>query len=253
MRTLLLDMDTLVYRSAAANQTAIQWGDDEWTLTGNLPDAMAMMQEEVEDLKRKLSADKVVAALSNYDRPWRKEVYPPYKANRKNTVRPVLLKPLRDFVHEKYETVERQGLEGDDILGILATAPGKAKEYGERVVVTIDKDLQTVPGLLYRMNREDEGVVEVSEAQADRYHLLQTLTGDRVDGYPGCPGVGPKRAEKLLGDLTGREAWDVIIEAYQKAGQGEPEALNNARVARICRADDYDFKTKEVRLWEPKQ
>lgn len=253
MRTLLIDCDTLVYRAAAANQTAIPWGDDEWTLTGNLPDASVMLEQEVEDLLRKLSADRAVMALSNYERPWRKDVMPTYKANRKNTVRPVLLKPLRDFVHEKYETVERQGLEGDDILGILATAPGKAKEYGERIIVTIDKDMQTIPGKLFRMNREDDGVVEISEREADHYHMLQALTGDRVDGYPGCPGVGPKRARAILDScVQWAEVWPAVVAAYQKAGATEQDALNNARVARICRADDYDFKTKEVRLWEPK-
>ena len=41
------------------------------------------------------------------------------------------------------------------------------------------------------------------------------------------------------------------LESYEKAGFGEEEALTQARVARICRAEDYDLETKKVILWEP--
>jgi DNA polymerase-1 len=42
-----------------------------------------------------------------------------------------------------------------------------------------------------------------------------------------------------------------VTSAYASAGLSEDVALMNARVARICRADDYDFTKKEVILWEP--
>jgi hypothetical protein len=41
------------------------------------------------------------------------------------------------------------------------------------------------------------------------------------------------------------------VKAYDKAGLSEEEALTQARVARICRAEDYDRKSKKVNLWEP--
>ena len=94
---------------------------------------------------------------------------------------------------------------------------------------------------------------EVTEEEADYNHMLQTLTGDAADGYPGCPGIGPKTAEKLLAGVgrTYAEMWPIVVEQYAKKGLSEGIALTQARIARICRRDDYDFKRKEVKLWNP--
>ena len=93
--------------------------------------------------------------------------------------------------------------------------------------------------------------------------MMQTLTGDTTDGYTGCPGIGPKTAEKILqaalaeGTTEANPAqlreiyWQHVVKAYAKAGLSEEEALTQARVARICRNSDYDFKTKQVILWSP--
>jgi DNA polymerase-1 len=78
--------------------------------------------------------------------------------------------------------------------------------------------------------------------------MIQTLTGDRVDGYPGCPGMGPQRAAKLLLDAkTPAEAWERVLKAYEKAGQTAEVALVQARIAKILLHNDWDGKT--VRLW----
>jgi DNA polymerase-1 len=42
-----------------------------------------------------------------------------------------------------------------------------------------------------------------------------------------------------------------VVAAFESKGLTEEDALVQARVARICRASDYDFKTKEVKLWNP--
>ena len=53
---------------------------------------------------------------------------------------------------------------------------------------------------------------------------------------------------KAYGDYS---PWETIVSYYEKAGFGEEEALRQARVARICRNTDYDFKKKEVVPWVP--
>lgn len=245
-RTLLIDADTLVYEAAKANEIETKWDEDLWTLHAYEEPAKLQLDAKVEELKARLSADRVVMALSDYTDPWRKRVMPTYKSNRKDVRKPIIFAPLREHVHANYETFQRPGLEGDDILGILLTHPTLIK--GEKIVVSIDKDMKTLPGQHYRMHKDEE--FEVSEAQADYTHLVQTLTGDTTDGYPGCPGVGPVKAERLLADLH-VSPWPVIVKAYEKAGLSEEVALQNARVARICRHTDYDFKKKEVILWNP--
>ena len=44
---------------------------------------------------------------------------------------------------------------------------------------------------------------------------------------------------------------DTVVEAYEKAGLTEDDALVTARLARILRAEDYDGVN--IKLWEPKR
>lgn len=89
--------------------------------------------------------------------------------------------------------------------------------------------------------------------------MVQTLMGDRVDGYLGCPGVGEKTAPRILDKLVqspGRiskaefsDVWAGIVAQFEKAKSTAAEALTNAQVARILHARDYEGET--VRLWQP--
>lgn len=260
MRTVLIDADSLVYQAARANEVETQWDDDLWTLHANFDPAAERLDRDVETIKAQLDADRVVMALSDYTAPWRKRIMPTYKHNRKDVRKPVIFRPLREYIHEVYETWQRPGLEGDDVLGILATNPVVIE--GEKIIVSLDKDMNTLPGqfvnLKYAMERDDWTVKQVSLAEADCYHMTQTLSGDTTDGYPGCPGIGKVRAERMLADFClgdgtfdNAGAWQAIVAAYVKAGQGDAEALLNARVSRILRHGDYDYTSKEVRLWTP--
>lgn len=156
---------------------------------------------------------------------------------------------IKDYIKERYNTFERPDLEGDDVLGILATSDKIIK--GEKVIVSLDKDLKTIPALICDMRSFE--IQKITEAEADYMHMYQTLTGDTTDGYSGCPSVGPKIAERLLAetDRTYETMWPVVVEQYKRKGLSEDVALTMARVARICRRDDYDFKKREVILWEP--
>lgn len=257
MRTLLIDADSLVYAAASANQHAVQWDPEVWTYHGDFDVARVQIDEAISKMLTRLHASRAVLALSNYEDPWRKRILPTYKANRKDILRPVLFKPLRDYCHEKYTTFERPGLEGDDILGILLTAEDPPEPVeGERICCSIDKDMGTLPGLHFNFGKDDGVsaalIKPVSTQEADKFHMTQTLTGDSVDGYGGCPGIGTVRAAKLLDGLnTVSEMWPVIVKAYEKAGLNEEAALVQARVARICRASDFNFETRGVNLWNP--
>jgi hypothetical protein len=48
----------------------------------------------------------------------------------------------------------------------------------------------------------------------------------------------------------GKSYWEAVVAAFEKAKLTEADALVQAQVARICRASDYDFKTKKVKLWQ---
>ena len=267
--TALIDGDIFIYQAAAAAEHPIQWDDDLWTLHSFLPDAVQYFEDKlagaIEKLAEFYKADiKPLITLSDPEgRNFRKTVWPDYKANRKTKRSPLVRRALYDYVTEKYETYARPWLEADDVLGILQTSPYIVK--GGRVLVSSDKDFRTIPGDHYDM---DKGLFFTVDACESVYsHMLQTLTGDTADGYPGCPGVGPKKAAELLHkalydanlNATGcashddiyRILWPVVVKAYEKAGLSKDYALTMARLARICQRDDYDFKKKEVILWNP--
>ena len=42
-----------------------------------------------------------------------------------------------------------------------------------------------------------------------------------------------------------------MVRPFKKAGLTEDDALVQARVARILRAEDFNFETQEVILWNP--
>jgi len=83
--------------------------------------------------------------------------------------------------------------------------------------------------------------------------LSGSLTGDATDGYPGCPGVGPKKATAILGSCAPSLAcmWAGVRQAYESKGLIEEDAVEQARMARILRAEDWDFQKKAPRLWCP--
>lgn len=247
-RTLLIDGDILAYQAAAGVEKVICWDGDCCFPVAHLTDARTVFEDRLASILKDLKTESYIIALSDVVN-FRRDILPTYKSNRDGKAKPVALKFLKDAILEEHPTYIRPGLEADDILGILSTRRVKSKE--ERIIVSIDKDMRSIPGMFYHLNEQDVEII--SEETADRWHMMQTLTGDTTDGYSGCPGIGPKKAEALLQGLTSyKEMWPVVVAAYEKAGYGEEEALCQARVARILRAEDYDFKNKEVKLWTPK-
>lgn len=249
MTTLLIDADPLCYRFAFRNAESHDWGDGVTSAVNDVDVAKAEIAKYIEELYYKLRADHIVLALSDDKANWRKTIYPEYKANRGE--KPAMIPALREYMFNAWRTFIRPTLEADDVLGILATSNGAIP--GEKIIVSIDKDLKTVPGKLYNPNHPDDGVVDITEFEADLYHMMQTLTGDRVDNYPGCPGIGPVKAEKILTDADGDGGtpWERVVAAYKSHGATKKDALLNARLARICRASEYDFKKRRVKLWNP--
>lgn len=274
MRTLLIDGDVIAYQVAATNQTDIDWGDDTVSTVLTEDQAKAAVDRQVASLMERLEADEAILCLTDGIN-WRMDVLPTYKSNRADKVRPALLPVMREHILNNHKSYLRPTLEGDDCMGILATHPNLIK--GEKVIVSIDKDMKTIPTKVYNPNRDEEGIVDISEEEANWWHLFQTITGDTTDGYKGCPNAGKETAIELLANpylLVPYEyefkrgakkgttetrytkeptdnVWASIVSLYEKQGLTEEDALAQARVARILRHTDYDFKNKKVKLWNP--
>ena len=262
MKTLLIDGDILAYKYALVNQEDFSWSPGDITSVADLGAAQFAIRQCIENWEFELGAEKSVIALSDPKSNWRKSVLKTYKHNRADKKKPLLHGELREYMRSTWKTFEVPTLEGDDVLGILAT--NNKMVPGEKIVVSLDKDMLTVPCKLFRPHKPEEGLLNIRSGEADYCHMLQTLTGDPTDGYEGCPGVGKKTAERLLDVVEDYEygeslggfdpRWFAVLVAYAASKlRGDPveRALQQARVARICRNEDYDFKKKEVRLWYP--
>jgi DNA polymerase-1 len=259
MRTALIDADILAYQAASVSEKATDWGDGLWTLHAFEEEAALAFETSLSRVLEKVEATNFFLAFSDSSN-WRKEVLPTYKGNRAENRKPMLLKWIKQYA-QKYDCITIPTLEGDDVMGIWATGGSKQGPVREFIICTTDKDLKTIPGKHYNFGRDE--FFEISEHQADYYHMMQSLTGDATDGYSGLPGCGPKTAEKILQKSLEegtpwadpqqlREIyWKHVVAAYDKAGFGEEEALVQARVARILRAEDYDTILKKVILWKP--
>jgi DNA polymerase-1 len=247
MITALLDGDSFVYLAALAAAT------DEWdgTPTIDMDAGILYLTTEVEKVLYHLGADRVIMTFSDHAR-WRNEVLPTYKANRK-AEKPLAYVPLLEYVAQNYEVRQFPGLEGDDVMGILATHPTLLE--GDKVIVSVDKDMRTVPGALFNPRKEE--FEYISKDDALRAFYMQCLTGDTADGYKGCPGIGPKKAEKIIYpffdefEFKKDDLWEAIVKTYESKKLTEEDALKTAQVARICQHEDFDLETNTVRLWTP--
>jgi len=239
-RTLLLDGDVFLHRYCHSASLPYELFD---TPGVNLEDAKLMLDSEVQFLMDTLEGDDVRIAFSDPDDNWRFRVLPTYKASR-NKPKPAGYFELREYARETYKARMVPTLEGDDVLGIWATGKGIK---GEKIIVSIDKDMKTLPGMWWDPLHPERGIREFSRAEADRFHLLQTLMGDAVDEYKGIPGVGPKKAEKILDEEC---SWAAVVRAYESKGLTEEDALQQARVAHILRVGGFSPR-KGVSLWRP--
>lgn len=242
--SLLIDADIVAFKFAAAAQQPNPFDPEGEPIVEDADSVFEQVKEYLEDIKKQLSATSIIICLSD-KKNFRKDVLPTYKMNRSGLAKPILLNKMKDMMEEFYPSYRRPSLEADDIMGILATHKSIIPQ--RKIIVSEDKDMQQIPGWLFNP-RKDTEPRQISEAEADLYHLFQTLTGDAVDGYSGCPSIGKVRAEKILSEEA---SWDAVLYTYLCKGLTEEDALQQARVARICRATDYDFDKKEPILWKP--
>lgn len=144
---------------------------------------------------------------------FRHEMYAEYKANRE--AMPEDMRQAIPLIKQvigalRIPVVQVDGYEADDIIGTLAH---KAAAQGFTVfMMTPDKDYAQLVRdnvSVYKPGRSG-GDIEIWDAAKvkekfsvtpDHIIDLLGLMGDTSDNIPGCPGVGPKGAEKLITDF----------------------------------------------------
>ena len=181
----------------------------------------------------------------------RKELFEGYKANRHGMPdelaeqMPIIKEILKAM---NIDIIEKEGYEGDDILGTLA-------KYGEKqgLEVTIlsgDRDTFQLASdnITIRIPRTKAGKTETEDYNRakilEEYGLepkqlieVKALQGDTSDNIPGVPGVGPKTAISLI------QRYNTVKELYDKIDAGEDDLkgkqkeniVNNKEMAELSR------------------
>lgn len=165
----------------------------------------------LEDVLKREHPDFIAVAFDPAGGTFRHELYPLYKAQREATPEDIRWSvPFIKKVIMAYNIpiLEVPGFEADDVIGTMAKRG--ASDGMEVVMITPDKDYAQLVTDGIWMVRPGHGNAPWErldkEAVCEKYGLASTqqmidylaLVGDTADNIPGCPGVGPKTAQKLL-------------------------------------------------------
>ena len=267
----LIDGDMLLYQASYLSQTKVDFGDgDGETLLIDEDLAVQNAMRLVRNWTKGAGCSRPIVCLSSVKSDnFRHRLYAPYKANRKDVEKPAAYATIRSALEFEYEVYTEANLEADDLMGIGATS-----EAAQTVIVSGDKDMKTIPDLVFNPSK-DSRPVRIRPAQADMNWMFQTMIGDTVDNYPGIPQVGPVNANQILANphrlrktvkMVGKKApkqkvewvkgepcsiWQSMVDYAAKQGMSEEELIVQAQVSRILRAGDFDKSTRTVRLWRP--
>lgn len=165
----------------------------------------------LEEVLQKEKPSHIAVAFDPPGLTFRHEEFEAYKAQREKTPEDIKLAvPIIKQIIEAYniEVLEVAGYEADDVVGTIAKKVDK--DEFDVYMMTSDKDYaQLVEDHIYiykpRSGKSDLEVLNDKDVMK-KYKLthptqmidLLGLMGDASDNIPGCPNVGPKRAEALL-------------------------------------------------------
>ena len=167
----------------------------------------------IESLAKSYKAGTIIVCAdggSNY----RKEIFPEYKANRKERFADQTEQEAREFemfmaefqdtltlLKERHPVFHFRGVEADDIAAYIT----QKIDYDECWLISSDKDwdllISDKVSRFSTVTRKETTVHNWDEHydfEIEDYISFKCLCGDKGDNVPGVPGVGPKRAVQLM-------------------------------------------------------
>ena len=205
----LLDAYALIYRSYFAFIR-----NPRFNSKGVNTSAMLGVTNSIVQVLEKEKPDYIGVVFDVSAPTFRHEIFPEYKAHREEM--PEDLRKSIPYIRKIIEgfnipIIELAGFEADDVIGTLAK---EAEKQGfTTYMMTPDKDYAQLVSdniFMYKPGKGGDdaevwGLKEVQEnfgiKTADQVIDILGLMGDTADNIPGCPGIGPKTAEKLIADF----------------------------------------------------
>lgn len=204
----LLDAYALIYRAYYALIRA-----PRITSNGFNTSAIFGFCNTLDEILRKENPDYIAVCFDPHGPTFRHKLYPEYKAQREAQPEDISASvPVIKEIIKAYNIAvfEMPGFEADDVIGTIARI---AEQEGIRTyMMTPDKDygqLVTDNILMYKPSMRGQGFeLRGPKEVCEKYGIsspaqvidLLALEGDAIDNIPGCPGVGPKTASKLIGE-----------------------------------------------------
>jgi|SRR6218665_6880 len=174
---------------------------------------------------------------------FRHKVNSEYKANRP-TSSLKFLKTLKAFLKEEYGGIAYEGLESDDLSAHVMNNSRieSTTDYNVSYLnCSPDKDvIKQVWGNWYNYRSNQSGTT--TKEEANKFLMIQALMGDSTDNIKGLPGIGEKKAEKLL--EGGNCSLGGVLKAYAEQYNYTPNSVfefqKNFRQVYLLR-EDIDF------------
>ena len=223
-KLLLIDGNSIMNRAFYGIMGSKMLMTNDGKYTNAVYGFLAILFKNLEDL----NPDYMAVSFDLKAKTARHKLYEGYKANRHGMPEeladqmPVIKDILRAM---NIDIVEKEGYEGDDILGTLS-------KYGEAqgldvIILSGDRDTFQLASdnITIRIPRTKQGKTEVDDY--DRQKVLEEygvepkslievkgLQGDTSDNIPGVPGIGPKTAINLV------KKYGTIENLYKKIEEG---------------------------------
>lgn len=236
-RLFLLDAYALIFRAYYAMLRT-----HRTTASGLNTSAIFGFVNTLQDLLKRENPTHIAVCFDPAGKTFRHEEYPAYKAQREATPEDIKLSvPYIKQILDAYNITvcEVPGFEADDVVGTLSRL---ASERGyQTFMVTGDKDFgQLVKPNVKIYNPSKNEILGVAEVTA-KYGLesplqvidLLGLMGDTADNIPGCPGVGPKTAEKLIAAYGSIE--NLLDHTDELKGSLKQKVSDNAEQIRLSK------------------
>ena len=190
MTIALLDADILAYRVACT----VPNPNEFWI-------AKARLRQSIQECLDDVNASEYIAFLSgDKESNFRYRIFPDYKSNRRDQVRPVHLEPLKEYLVKEWGAKVTEGFEADDGIGLALT------DHPDAIVCSIDKDLLQLPGKHWNWVKEEFNEVTKWEGLQRFYaHILQ---GDASDNIKGVKGIGALKSRKIVSGC--KDEWELL-------------------------------------------
>ena len=193
------------------------------------------LPEGVVDADGMIRPDCIAVCFDPKGGTFRHKEFPSYKAQREAQPEDITIAvPWIKRIIEAYRIpiFEVDNYEADDVVGTLARLADETGSY-ETFLMSPDKDyaqLVSDRSRIFKPKSFGPGyeMLDVAKVLA-KYGLQNTqqvidmlgLQGDTADNIPGCPGVGPKTAQKMICDFGSIE--NMLDSVSQAAAEGKKE------------------------------